>query len=147
MLYTGAIQPSDLFFGNAILLYRWYILIAVFLAIYHAIQLFGCHLRVLYSCLTCSCVMLYRVFSATYSKFSVIYQKKGVIWQQKGVIWQQQGVILVVLYSKRCDMHGNLISAGLDGLAAMDRQHQHYQHTCSGFVLVLPWSGFSSNAT
>ena len=55
------------------------------------------------------------------------YQEKGVIRQQKGVIWQQQGVILVVarVYSKWCDMCGNLILAGLDrdGLAAMDWQH------------------------
>ena len=73
--------------------------------------------------------------------------EKGVIRQQKGVIRQQQGVILVVVYSKRCDISGNLIPAGLDGLAAMDRRHQHHQHRGSGFVLVSPGSGLLGNAT
>ena len=77
----------------------------------------------------------------------MIYQKNGMIRQQKGVTWQQQGVIFMVLYRKRCDMHGNLIPAGLDGLAAMDRLHQHHQHIGSGFVLVLPGSGLPGNAT
>ena len=44
-------------------------------------------------------------------------------------------------------MRGNLIPAGLDGLAAMDRRYQHQQHTGSGFVLVLPGSGLIGNAT
>ena len=48
-------------------------------------------------------------------------------------------MILVVVYSKWCDMRGNLIPAGLDGLVAMDRLHQHHQHIGSGFVLVLVW--------
>ena len=73
----------------------------------------------------------------------MIYQEKGVAWQQKGVIWQRQGVILVVVNSKRCDMRGNLIpgqfSAGLDGLAAMDRRNQHHQRwICSGIARVWP---------
>ena len=38
-------------------------------------------------------------------------------------------------------MDVNLIPVGLDGLAAMDRQHTHHQHIGSGFVLVLPESG------
>ena len=91
--------------------------------------------------------MLYRGLSAIHRKFSMIYQEKGVIRQQKGVTLQQRGVILVVVYSKRCDMRGNLIPAGLDGLAAMDWRHQHHQHIGSGFVLVLPGSGLLGNAT
>ena len=81
----------------------------------------------------------------------MIYQKIGVITlirQQQGVIWQQQGVILVVVYSKRWYISGRLISAGLDGLPAMERQHQHHQHMIgSGFVLALPRSGLLGNAT
>ena len=81
----------------------------------------------------------------------MIYQEKGVAWQQKGVICQRQGVILVVVNSKRCDMRGNLIpgqfSAGLDGLAAMDRRHQHHRHVGSEDALVLPGSGLLGNAT
>ena len=69
------------------------------------------------------------------------YQKKGVIRQQKGLIRHSQCVISVMVYSKRCDMRGNLIPACLDGLAAMDRRHQHHQHTGSRFVLVLLGSG------
>ena len=39
-------------------------------------------------------------------------------------------------------MPGNLILADSEGLAAMDRHHQHHQHMIgSGFVLVLPESG------
>ena len=72
---------------------------------------------VLYDSLTISWVMLYGGFSAILSKISMIYQQKRVIRQQKGVIRQRQGVILVVLYSKWCDMRGNRILAGLDGLA------------------------------
>ena len=67
--------------------------------------------------------------------------EKGVIRQQKGVMRQQKGVILVVVYSKRWYMLGNLIPAGLDGLVAMDRRHQHHQHIRSGVLLVLPGSG------
>ena len=77
----------------------------------------------------------------------MIYQKKGVVRQQNTVIWQQQGEILVVVYTKWCDMCGNLITACLDGLAAMDRRHQIHQHIGSGFVLVLPGSGLLGNAT
>ena len=44
-------------------------------------------------------------------------------------------------------MHGNLILAGLDGLAAMDLQHQYRQHIGSRFVLVLPGSSLLDDAT
>ena len=64
----------------------------------------------------------------------MIYLKTGVIRQQRSVIRQQQGVILVVTYSKRCGVRGNLIQAGLDGLAPMDSRHQHHQHIGSVFV-------------
>ena len=35
-------------------------------------------------------------------------------------------------------MRGNLIPAGLDGLAAMDRRHQRHQHPCHWV-----WTGYS----
>ena len=44
-------------------------------------------------------------------------------------------------------MLGNLIPAGLDGLAAMDRRHQHHRHVGSEDALVLPGSGLLGNAT
>ena len=74
----------------------------------------------------------------------MIYQKKGVTRQPKDVIWQQQGVMLVVIYSKKCDMSGNLTPAGLDLLAAIRWKpdsggfgraggYQHHQHICTEF--------------
>ena len=39
---------------------------------------------------------------------------------------------------QKCDMHGMLFPASLDGLAAMDLWHQHHQHVGSGLVLALP---------
>ena len=66
------------------------------------------------------------------------------------MIKQQRGVILVVVYSKRCDMRENLILTGLDGLVAMDRLSQippAPPAIGTGFVLVLPGSGLLGNAT
>ena len=75
---------------------------------------------------------------------------KGEVYQQKGVICQNnrcgiKGAIFKAY--QRCDMHGNLITAGLDGLEAIDRRHQHHQHIGIGSVLGLPESGLLGNAT
>ena len=79
----------------------------------------------------------------------MIYHQKGVIRRvrcNEATIRCDIGGVI----EQRCDMRGKLIPAGLDGLAAMDRRHQHHQYIGSEFVLLLPGSGPSGllgNAT
>ena len=44
-------------------------------------------------------------------------------------------------------MRGNLIPAGLDGLAAMDRRHHYHQHIGSAVDLYWYYSGLAIWAT